>query len=194
MYIVYMHRNKINDKKYIGITCRSLKDRSGTDGIGYKGCPHFWKAICEYGWSNFEHIVLLDNLDREIAANKEIELISFYNTRSEEYGYNVAIGGYSSPGELNPFYNHTHTEETRRKIAESNKRRIWTEEAKASIRDKLSGPNSPFAKKIHCNELNMDFGTLGEAAKYINASAGKVSECANGKRKQIKGYTFYYIV
>lgn len=194
MYVVYMHTNKINNKKYIGITCRKPEYRFGKDGSGYKECPVFYKAICKYGWESFDHEILFDNMTREEAAAKEIELIEKYNTRDIQFGYNVAIGGYSQPGETNPFYGHHHTDEVKQKIAESNKKRVWTEEAKNSIREKLSGPSSPFAKKIHCNELNIDFDTLREAAKYIGASAGKVSEVANGKRKSVKGYTFYYIM
>ena len=48
LYCVYMHRNKINDKKYIGITCRKPEHRWGKDGHSYKG-QVFKKAIEKYG-------------------------------------------------------------------------------------------------------------------------------------------------
>ena len=34
------------------------------------------------------------------------------------------------------------------------------------------------------------YESITEAAKSLGLSAGKVSECVNGKRKSTKGYTF----
>lgn len=46
-YSVYMHINKINNKKYIGITKTSLLKRWGHNGSGYNGNhqPLFENAI-----------------------------------------------------------------------------------------------------------------------------------------------------
>ena len=89
-YIVYMHENKINSKKYIGITKTSIKKRSN-NGEGYKGCTKFYKAIKKYGWKNFKHKILFKGLIKEEAEIKEQELIKLYNTQTE--GYNIANGG-----------------------------------------------------------------------------------------------------
>lgn len=89
-YIVYMHENKINGKKYIGMTKRSLKKRSN-NGKGYKGCDKFYRAIEKYGWNNFTHKILYKNLTKEEAELKEQELIKLYNTQVN--GYNIANGG-----------------------------------------------------------------------------------------------------
>ena len=40
LYCVYMHTNKLNNKKYIGITCRSVEVRWNS-GKGYKLNRHF---------------------------------------------------------------------------------------------------------------------------------------------------------
>lgn len=90
-YVVYMHVNKINSKKYIGIT-KDIKRRWSYNGIEYKD-QIFGKAIQKHGWDNFEHIVLFDNLSKEQACKKEVELIKKYDTTNSKYGYNISLGG-----------------------------------------------------------------------------------------------------
>ena len=82
-YKIYVHINKINGKIYIGQTCRkNVKARYGKNGIQYQKCPRFWNAIQKYGWDNFEHIVLIENLTQEIADIVEVELIEKYKRRT----------------------------------------------------------------------------------------------------------------
>lgn len=101
LYCVYMHRNKINDKKYIGITCRKPEHRWGKDGHSYKG-QVFKKAIEKYGWNNFYHVILFNELSAEDAYKKEQELIKLYKSNQKEFGYNLSAGGeHGSTGYLN---------------------------------------------------------------------------------------------
>lgn len=94
-YCVYMHVNKINGKKYIGITKESLKKRWGCHGSQYihDNSGRFAKALIKYGWENFDHIVVCENLSQEEACAKEIELIAVYKTQDPDYGYNIQAGG-----------------------------------------------------------------------------------------------------
>ena len=43
-YVIYIYKNKVNGKVYIGQTCETLARRA-RGGYGYKGCPHFYNAI-----------------------------------------------------------------------------------------------------------------------------------------------------
>ena len=61
-YKIYMHKNKINGKVYIGQTSKSLDERCGKNGSGYIGCIRFYNAIQKYGWNNFEHEIIEDNI------------------------------------------------------------------------------------------------------------------------------------
>lgn len=70
-----------------------MSRRSGTTGNGYINCTHFYNAIQKYGWDNFEHIVLIENLSLEMANIIEDELIKKYNTMNSLYGYNMVSGG-----------------------------------------------------------------------------------------------------
>lgn len=93
-YKVYMHVNKINNKKYIGITRQELSKRWGINGSGYTGSTYFYNSILKYGWDNFEHILLFDKLLECEAVEKEKELIKKYNLNNKKYGYNTSSGGY----------------------------------------------------------------------------------------------------
>ena len=94
-YIVYKHTNKHNGKSYIGISSQSIQHRSGYNGKNYKRNKHFYAAIQKYGWSNFSHEILFDELSKENAEHKEIELIAKYKTNDFRYGYNLSSGGES---------------------------------------------------------------------------------------------------
>ena len=92
-YKVYVYTNKINGKKYVGQTCRTLTERAGKDGSGYDQCTVFWNAIQKYGWDNFHGEILFDSLTHDEANKLEIKLISILKTSSKEYGYNISKGG-----------------------------------------------------------------------------------------------------
>jgi hypothetical protein len=89
-YYLYCHTNKINGKKYIGIS-KQLPSHRWQNGKGYKGCPKFERAIKKYGWENFEHEILFKNLTKQEASNLEQQYIEQYDTVNN--GYNVLQGG-----------------------------------------------------------------------------------------------------
>lgn len=88
-YCVYKHTNLINHKSYIGITCQKLSHRWGHEGHNYNHQPKFFNAIQKYGWDNFSHEVLYDNLTKEEATELEAKMIDKY--KSVENGYNCSI-------------------------------------------------------------------------------------------------------
>lgn len=95
-WYVYVHTNKINGKKYIGITGQQRYwERWRSDGSGYK-TQVFGRAIEKYGWDNFSH----DILDKVTSESKACELEQFYiqkyKTNQPEFGYNISLGGEST--------------------------------------------------------------------------------------------------
>ena len=133
-YKVYMHINKINNKRYIGITSMSVSKRWGKDGKGYSyRQPLFYRAITKYGWDNFEHLILYDNLSKEEACEKEIELIALYNTQDPQFGYNIQRGG--ELGNVGVKF----SEESRRKIGLAKKGKKLSEEHKRKISEGCKG-------------------------------------------------------
>lgn len=100
-YIVYKHENLVNHKIYIGITCNAPK-RRWKAGSGYNHNVYFYNAIKKYGWDNFKHDVLYENLTKEQAEEIEIRLIKKYNSTNKEKGYNIHPGGNSRQGQPMP--------------------------------------------------------------------------------------------
>lgn len=91
-YYVYVHTNQQNNKKYVGITCQQPEYR-WNKGAGYKTQAKFYNAIKKYGWENFTHEILFENLTEPEAKEKEIELIDKYKTIDSNFGYNCTLGG-----------------------------------------------------------------------------------------------------
>ena len=52
-YKVYVHINKINGKRYYGITKQKRIKRRWENGKGYKKQSYFYSDIEKYGWGNF---------------------------------------------------------------------------------------------------------------------------------------------
>lgn len=90
-YKLYEHISPSN-KRYYGITCQKVEDR-WSNGNGYKYNEHFTRAINKYGWENFEHSILFNNLTIDEANLLEQMYISLYDTANPKYGYNNNYGG-----------------------------------------------------------------------------------------------------
>lgn len=90
-YCIYIHRNKINNKSYIGQT-KQIPEKRWLNGKGYKEGTRIRNAIEKYGWNNFESLIFANNLTKEQADDMEIKLIALFNTTGEN-GYNICSGG-----------------------------------------------------------------------------------------------------
>lgn len=84
MYFVYITKNKINDKMYIGIT-------NGNDSSYLGSGVYLKKAIKKYGRENFYSSILEECETVEELEKRERYWISFFN--STKKGYNIATGG-----------------------------------------------------------------------------------------------------
>lgn len=102
-YIIYCYTNKLNGKKYIGLTSRSLQEREAQhiresiDKDNYRtyNTP-FKRAIRKYGINTFQKEILEDNLTMQEAIEQEQYYIKLYRTYykyKNSNGYNATIGG-----------------------------------------------------------------------------------------------------
>lgn len=90
-YCIYVHIAP-NNKIYIGQS-KNYKKRWASNGEHYKTCIYFYNAIQKYGWNNFKHLVLFENLTKDQADICEKEMIKKFDTTNSEFGYNLSLGG-----------------------------------------------------------------------------------------------------
>ena len=175
-YCVYKHTNKINGKIYIGITQQKPEER-WKNGKGYTHNKHFKSAIQKYGWDNFTHEVLIDNMSKYMAEKYEILLIKQFNSTNREFGYNKSKGGELGNIGLSP------SEEVRQKIRESltGRKMIYSEEVYAKKVETKMGANNPRAKAVICEGVRYE--TIEDFKRNNNISSTiPVGQWLNGEK------------
>lgn len=221
-YTVYIHRNKINNKVYVGITHHKNPERRwGFNGEKYQHSVKFSRAINKWGWENFDHITLC-RTSKEIAILLEKALISYY--KGKEMSYNIAEGGEGTESfsketkeklsKYTPWIKGKHhTKEALEKISRSSKERICSKETKKKIGDANRGiKNGMFGKPLkesHIKKLveinrkevvQLDnngipirvYSSITEAELCLGVKGGHIGECCKGRRKTVGGYKWKY--
>ena len=197
-YVVYKHTNKINNKAYIGITCQQPQKR-WKNGYGYTQHQKFYSAILKYGWNNFQHQILYNNLSQKEAEEKEKQLIIIFNTI--ENGYNITAGGIGSLG-------YHHTDQNKQQISNSmknflkqhpqeiqrrknillnpenrkkaaNKRNEYFKAGSENAKKRVQKNN----KKIICLNTGQIFNSINKAAQWCNIHHSGISKCLKGIQK-----------
>lgn len=162
-YCVYIHINKINNKKYVGITKTSTAKRWGKNGSEYTRDESsvFGCAIKKYGWENFYHEIFANNLSKERACALEVLLIKILRTRDKEYGYNIQPGGQLGNAGV------VFSEESKEKMRKAKVGKKLTEEHKKHISDSLKGHKPPkFTEESKAKLRSANLGkTLSDETK-----------------------------
>jgi group I intron endonuclease len=175
-YVVYIHINKINGKSYVGQSS-NLQKRWRNNGEDYQKSPYFWNAIQKYGWDNFEHIVLLDNLTKEEADLYEDYYINEYKSRYNENGYNIREGG--SRGAL--------AEETKKKISKIMKDKgLWKGDLNPRHLDPLYGERNGMYGKHHTEETKEKISEALTGRKLSEEHKQAIREFMNTKHPRAK--------
>ena len=91
IYRVYRHTSP-EGKVYIGITSQKPQHRWGTGGNGYQNNALFWHDIQKYGWDNFKHEILYEDLTQGEALKLESSLIHEHKATKPDFGYNQDAG------------------------------------------------------------------------------------------------------
>lgn len=189
-FCVYCHINKITQRRYIGLTGEyPPSKRWGYNGINYKNCVYFYYAIQKYGWDNFEHLILNDNLTQEEAKQLESYYIKLYNTLSPN-GYNLTLGG---------DYPHILAPETKEKMRQSHLGKQCSEQTKINMSIARQGHIGYNKKAVWmCDKVTHKrlkyFASMTEAEQYLNKkhAYAHIGHVCQGQRPSAYGYFWEY--
>lgn len=204
--LIYMFVNKVNGKKYVGLTSRSLEERTA-EHLRHDATL-FDKKLREYGITNFD-LIVLDVADTlEELNEKEKYYIKLFETLVPN-GYNLCEGGGVTKGykhreeskqkmseskkqkdisgENNPFYDKHHTEEARERM-----RKAWTEERRKKLSEE-SKNRKHSTKKVRNVDTGEIFDSIKEASEKHNVKATHITRVCKGKRKKTGGYRWEYV-
>ena len=180
---VYCHVNKINGKRYVGITSNPVSIR-WNNGNGYKHNAHFTNAIKKYGWENFEHNILAVNVSESEAKELEKRYISEYKSNNRLFGYNKSSGG-------EPMTGVKHSEETKRKMSESAKKKIVSESTRRKLSEIMKNRDEEMKYKFAHSQIGRkpwnknlhgkDYPLYG--IKFSEERKKHISEALKGKPK-----------
>jgi group I intron endonuclease len=143
MGIIYLLKNKINNKCYVGQTIRTLKKRWYEHCARVDGCIILNDAIKKYSSENFETSIIIE-VENDKLDEYEVEYIKQYNSLYPN-GYNIQTGGNKGK---------KHCEESREKMRQSklgeknfNFGKPRTDETKEKIRQSKLGEKHHFYGK-----------------------------------------------
>ena len=219
--VVYMFKNKIDGKIYVGKTKRKLEIRVKEHIYGVKG-SYIDSAIKKYGIKNFEVSILEECNSMEELNEREKFWIRELNSKVPN-GYNLTEGGDGGLG-------HVVTLETRQKISKSKtgkpghppsekqlqtssengrkskgrKLRPHTEEEKKHLseiqkgrkiseetRTKMIASNWN-RRTVRCKETGELFSPIGAAAKWAGVCDGTIIAACKKSTRTAGGYHWEY--
>ena len=195
-YKLYRHilRKEVSgyvyDKYYYGITKLTINARWGKNGNNYKLHERFYNHINKFGWDNFEHEILFENLTKEEAELLEKMYIRLYNTDIQKHGYNLEEGGIH--GKRN--------NKSKKKVSNSSmgkhkgENNYWygkhfSEEHKKQLSENGKGKNSKKVKNLNTGEI---FNSIKEASEKYGISQSCIVNVCKGRQKKAGKYKWAY--
>jgi group I intron endonuclease len=211
---IYMTRNNVNGKLYIGQHTRTMNPKDIDDSwyLGSGDALHM--AIAKYGEENFTREIIYECESKPELDYMEKVFISYYNAVKNEDFYNIAGGGQGvGSGESHPMYGRSHTAEAKRKISDAVRGernpmygKSHTDETKKKISMSKVGISIPHTEEWNCKiglsnskpvaqynkdgELIAVFKSRTEAEEITGIQHQCIGRCVKGERKTAGGYVW----
>ena len=217
-YCVYKHTAP-DGRVYIGMTSQKPTAR-WQGGNGYKGNTYFTRTIKKYGWENFQHEILFENLTEAEAKAKEIELIAEYKSNDRKHGFNISSGGESKKGTVISEWQKERirqaskgkigSAETRAKLSKASQKTWSNPDFVEHMREINKGPNNKmFGHKMTDEEkrkrgakavIQMDkdrnilaeYLSIHQASNMTNVNRDGIHQCCTGRAKTAGGYLWQF--
>ncbi|EOT38251.1 GIY-YIG nuclease family protein [Enterococcus dispar] len=207
--IIYMFKNKINGKTYIGQTIRTFEERTSEHLRHTETC--FDKALNKYGIENFEYCIIDEALSLDELNAKETYWIAKTNSMIPN-GYNLCLGGNNTCGythreeskrkmsltkrkngsmkaEKNHYYGKHHTLEIREKM-----KKAWTPERKSKLSEQSKRLDRSYQfVRVRNKETGEIYNSVKEAGEKTGVLATHITRVCKGKRKSAGGIKWEYV-
>jgi group I intron endonuclease len=182
---VYLVRNTINGKVYVGKTVESTGSRwvKHVSAAKHGSRTYIHKAIRKYGAEVFVVEELASADSNEQLSILEQQFIKQFESSKSEYGYNLTLGGEGITG-------WSHSEETKRKIGIANKGGVRDEQLRARISQKLTGRKlsashrSKLVGQVVTEEVRARISSKLLGHKVSDETRRKISE--SHKKRRVK--------
>lgn len=206
MMYLYLIRNKINDKVYVGQTKNFVKRKINHINTARSGAEYpLYRSMRKHGIENFEFSILEECAD-ELANDREKHWVNHYDSYIACKGYNLTRGGACKPE--NQALRNVKLSERFRGVGNpmygidrhGNKAAFWgkhhTDDAKRRIGDAMRGDRGPMYGM--CGTLSPTYGKRGEQcqnAKLTQIQADEIREHIRlGTFKSLKELGVQYAV
>lgn len=191
--LIYCIKNIINNKEYVGLTTRPLKERwkqhiyESNKQDSWEWNTPLGNAIKKYGKDSFQVFVLEHCISIDEMKQKEIQLIKERKSLASETGYNLTLGGDGRLG-------YKLSEETKRKIGQGNLGKIMSVDAREKMsvaaKKRCVGKLSPMDGKKHTDDALKKISQSSKGRIFSEESRRKKSESLKAyhlnKKKQFE--------
>lgn len=181
--VIYRRTNTTNGKVYIGKTTRTVAQRwiNLLAEVKRGSANPIHNAIRKYGAEVFTTDILYEAKTAAELNAMETFFIVLHQSHKPENGYNLTLGGDGAgPGELNPMFNKTHTDEVKVKLRAQRLGATNSVESNEKRRRAVAGEKNPAFGKVYMNERAVEGrrkGGLSHTGKKRSAATRqKMSE------------------
>jgi group I intron endonuclease len=172
-HLIYKHTSP-SGKSYIGQT-KDYAARCGQHQLESSRCAAFKAAIKKYGWNNFTHEILVDQITLEEANTLEVFYIAEHRSLSPN-GYNLTTGGKvckMSKETVAKLSARIYSDESKAKMSAAGKGKVISGTTKQKMSTKKQGIPRDEATKQKISHSNMGHQVTELTRQTLSASLSK---------------------